>query len=153
MYECKCLCMNVNEFFVVSDSVSVCDRSRSLVVGQRGFVRTPGYPLNYPNDLDCNLTLVAPHDDQRLKLFVIDLSLEPNGTACSDWLQVFDGFKGNTLCGQRTRYWLRDSTQKTIHIRFYSDGVRQERGFWLYYEGRRNEAPIRALYKCLLKQE
>lgn len=137
-------------YFLVSDSVSVCDRSRSLVIGQRGFVRTPGYPFNYPNDMDCNLTLVAPHDDQRLKLFVIDLSLEPNGTACSDWLQVFDGFKGNTLCGQRTRYWLRDSTQKTIHIRFYSDGVRQERGFWLYYEGRRDEVSIRALCKCSL---
>lgn len=94
--------------------------------------------------MDCNLTLVAPHDDQRLKLFVIDLNLEPNGTACSDWLQVFDGFQSNTLCGQRTRYWLRNSTQRTMHIHFNSDGRRQEKGFWLYYEGKSSEHHMKA---------
>ena len=117
---------------------------RVTLVGQRGFLRTPGYPTTpYPNNADCQVIVEAPHAFQRIHLDAVEIELEKNETGCSDWLETFDGLRSMTLCGRRTRRRLGTSEHQSYRVRFRSNARVRLKGFWIYYEGRYQHCCIR----------
>ncbi|CAL1533941.1 unnamed protein product [Lymnaea stagnalis] len=57
---------------------------------KKGTVRSPGYPLNYPNDAACNWTIIAAVNeiiDMRFSM----IDLDGNSFSCPDIVTVFDG--------------------------------------------------------------
>ena len=44
-------------------------------------LKSPGYPNNYPADMDCNYTIPIPHN-MTMKISFIDFELEDDGPAC-----------------------------------------------------------------------
>jgi len=104
----------------------------------RGYLRSPFYPKPYSDSADCTRVLTAPQRGQRVRLYVVDLRLETAGAGgCADWLHVFDGYRGFTLCGTRVRRLLATSARQQLQVRFHSNRRRRLKGFWLYYEGTR----------------
>ena len=119
---------------VESERIDMC--SVGEVVAERGHLQTPLYPLHYPPGLDCRLRLAAPLATQRLRVYVVDLSLEPRGAGCADWVHLTDGLRDVTLCAARRRgRLLLTSTQHSVSIHFHSDALTSYKGLWLYFEG------------------
>uniref|UniRef100_A0A8C5I768 Neuropilin n=1 Tax=Gouania willdenowi TaxID=441366 RepID=A0A8C5I768_GOUWI len=76
----------------------------------KGFIKTPGFPEKYPNNLDCTFMIFAP----KMSEIVVDFDsfdMEPDttpppGALCRyDWLEIWDGFPAvgphiGRYCGQ-----------------------------------------------------
>ncbi len=131
-------------------TVDICDASLSLLTAQSGYISTPRYPNNYPNDADCNLVIKTDFDDQRIRLYAIDVNLEPNGTGCADWLLVQDGYRSKTTCSPVARQLFLTSHSHSLEINFHSNQANRSKGFWLYYEGENRTVILynRMLYIC-----
>jgi CUB domain len=128
---------SLTEFAVIDVCSSHHTASRKLTGRQRGFIRTPGFPSkSYPNGVDCEVTVEAPHAFQKVLLDAVDIQLETNGTGCADWLEMFDGLQSTTLCGRRARRRLGVSSHRTYRIRFRSNERVQQKGFLIYFEGK-----------------
>ena len=107
------------------------------ILGQFGYIKTPHYPANYPDNVDCNVTVRTPHAEQRVELHIIDLTLEQEHTGCADWLEIFDGHRSKTMCGTRSRQVAFTSITNVVTVKFRSSSTEQRKGFWLMYKGRR----------------
>lgn len=106
----------------------------STLTAQRGFISSPKFPNNYPDNVDC-LTHITVHPSQNINITIIDMDLEINGTyGCHDWLYAFNQHRSVTLCGRRTNEKLTTLQSNDISIRFQSDWRNNKKGFWLYYE-------------------
>ena len=119
--------------FAVTDVVDVC--SHAVITTQEGYIRSPHYPHNYPNNLRCTLTIRLADRNQRLQLHIIDMNLQKNDTACADWLHTFDGYRSNTVCSSRVRHHLLTTLENHLVVEFQSDADVRQKGFWLYYKG------------------
>lgn len=116
----------------VVQTVDIC-RTNTLTA-QRGFISSPRFPSNYPDNLDC-LTTIRVDPSQNINLTIIDMDLEINGTyGCHDWLYAYNQYRSVTLCGRRTNEKLTTLQSNEISIRFQSDGQENKKGFWVYYE-------------------
>nr|XP_020468074.1 neuropilin-1a-like isoform X2 [Monopterus albus] len=76
----------------------------------RGFIKTPGFPDKYPNNLDCTFMIFAPKMSEIVVEFD-SFDMEPDttpppGALCRyDWLEIWDGFPAvgphiGRYCGQ-----------------------------------------------------
>ena len=108
----------------------------SNITGQKGYVKTPLYPINYPTHTECTTTIRAPHPSQKIRLYAIDFQLETNNTRCPDLFRVSDTLRSHSACGARARDHLFTSQGNWITIEFLSNHENRYKGFWLYYEGR-----------------
>lgn len=101
---------------------------------QSGYLASPGYPNNYPANLDCSARIyVKP--SQTIKLFVIDMDLETNGSVqCVDYLYARDKSRSVTLCARRANEPISIMWDE-LFIQLMSNGIENHKGFWLYYEG------------------
>ena len=118
------------------DTYDICKPNGSIRA-QRGFISTPKYPKNYPNSRDCLVKIIA-HPSQTINLTIIDMDLQINGTyGCHDWMYAFNHERSVTLCGRRTNEKLTTLRSSEISIRFWSDQNINNKGFWVYYEGKR----------------
>jgi hypothetical protein len=106
-----------------------------LMTAQSGYIRSPRYPNNYPDDQNCSLTIRAPFREQKISLYIIDLNLESGDNQCVDSLHVFDKFRDNMVCASRWKSHFLDSISNTVRVSFSSNGNERRKGFWLYYEG------------------
>lgn len=121
-----------------SSVVDICNPNVKLLTDvQSGYIATPRYPNNYPNNKNCSVTVSTPYRGrQRLRVYIIDLMLEKNDTDCADWLHVFDGHRGATYCSTRARTEPLYQMDNKVDIVFHSNGRNRQKGFWLYYEGK-----------------
>ncbi|KAI0228845.1 hypothetical protein LSAT2_020730 [Lamellibrachia satsuma] len=115
-----------------SDVMDIC--SHSVITKQMGFIQSPRYPHNYPNNQRCTLAIRLPDRNQRLHLYIIDMNLQKNDTDCADWLHTFDGYRSNTVCSSRVRHHLLTTLENHLVVEFQSDASVRQKGFWLYYE-------------------
>ncbi|KAK7476341.1 hypothetical protein BaRGS_00032400 [Batillaria attramentaria] len=100
-------------------------------------IRSPGYPGQYPQNLDCtSVILQRPEFTFRLEFNGFELDLE-NGTCDGDFLQVYDGKNasapalGGPYCGSNKPPQL-VSSHSEVTIRFKSDSYSSNtaRGFY-----------------------
>ena len=62
-----------------------------IQLGTQASVRSPGYPSNYPNNLDCIWTITAP-SGSTIMLEFVNLDIEPCSSSCNcDYVTVHDG--------------------------------------------------------------
>ena len=72
---------------------------------------------------------------QTIKLHVIDMDLEDNGSyGCTDWMYVKDRTRSVTLCGRKGNEPLAMSSSELL-IQFNTNSTANHKGFWLYFEG------------------
>ena len=121
----------------VIKTTDVC--SNTILESQSGYIATPRYPSNYPNNQDC-LIQIRVNPSQKINLTIMDMDLEINGTyGCHDWMYAYDQFLSVTLCGRRGNERLNSLQSNEISIKFQSDQMGTKKGFWLYYEGKKLE--------------
>lgn len=119
--------------FSVIETQNICQSGS--ITSQRGFISTPRYPNNYPNDEDCLVHIIVD-PSQSINLTIIDMNLEINGTfGCTDWMYAYDAYRSVTLCGRRSNEKVTTLQSNEISIRFQSDRKVNKKGFWVYYEG------------------
>ncbi|CAI9532967.1 unnamed protein product, partial [Staurois parvus] len=68
-----------------------------------GYLKSPGWPENYPNRIECTTILRAP-DSHSISLFFSAFHLEPSFFSCHDYLEVRNGSSSDspllgTYCG------------------------------------------------------
>ncbi|XP_015769320.1 PREDICTED: serine-rich adhesin for platelets-like isoform X1 [Acropora digitifera] len=100
---------------------------------QNHILRSPGYPRNYPNNVDCVYQLFIPLN-KGLLVFFNYFSLESHSRCAYDYLRITDG-SGNpigTYCGYQTGKSIRIVGTVAVLI-FHTDGSTQGRGFELSF--------------------
>ena len=118
-------------------STDICDTHQ--LTEQSGYIMTPRYPTNYPDNRNCTLTIKLPYKHQKLRLYAIDLDLEAASSevGCHDLLYMYDGFRSYTTCGSDARKELMVTMGNQLQLTFESNSEKRKKGFWLYYEGNR----------------
>lgn len=100
---------------------------------QSGYLASPGYPNNYPANLDC-AARIRVNPNQLVKLFVIDMDLETNvSIECTDYLYARDETRSVTLCARRANEPIPIQWGE-LFIQLVSNGIENHKGFWMYYE-------------------
>ncbi|XP_031562170.1 tolloid-like protein 2 [Actinia tenebrosa] len=104
----------------------------------RGFLRSPYYPGNYPNKLQCTWKIKGL-PGKRIKLTLNDIDLGPPSDTCqSDYLQIRNGMSGSSslqgnYCKAKTNQVIY-SEGNSMWIRFHSDSKATFKGFDASYE-------------------
>jgi len=96
-------------------------------------LRSPGYPNNYPNDMNCVYRVPIPFDKD-LAIYFNYFSLESHSNCRSDYLRISDGSNRivGTYCGYQTNK--RVSVGGSIAVlTFHTDGSVRYRGFYLTF--------------------
>ncbi|KAL0848906.1 hypothetical protein ABMA28_013308 [Loxostege sticticalis] len=126
------------------DSLSVhyCNREVQLAVSgedSEGYIRTPGYPNFYVEDV-CRWRLTA-HPEQRVRVTLLDVSLRSIGpfeTSCKDYVSVQDSNGDSMLssCEQVELPLRLTSTTNTVDVQVEarSKGAYPKRGVLLHYK-------------------
>ncbi|XP_067052699.1 deleted in malignant brain tumors 1 protein-like isoform X2 [Acropora muricata] len=98
----------------------------------RGFVRSPDYPVNYPSNQFCRWSIrVAPGFLVKVIVSVADLSHAAQSGGLGDTLTVFDGNKSSHV---NTVPWEFLSVGHMVRVTFDTDAMNSGRGFYLEYE-------------------
>ncbi|XP_077999972.1 cubilin-like [Glandiceps talaboti] len=109
----------------------------------QGEIKSANYPIQYPRHQDCTWYIRTDKPASRILLTFQDFVLE-NGDAqghCrNDFLEVHDGPSIaspliGVYCGDEVP-GLIVSTNRTMTIKFRSNGASQSRGFWILYEAK-----------------
>ncbi|XP_078582053.1 cubilin-like isoform X2 [Branchiostoma floridae x Branchiostoma japonicum] len=100
-----------------------------------GFIMSPGYPGNYPVNIDCFWTITAPSAIQLD--FVETFYIEPHPNCQYDFVQVFEGDaltspSLGTFCGTTLPQTVR-TVGNTMMVRFRTDTSVQHAGFKAKY--------------------
>ncbi|CAJ0591062.1 unnamed protein product [Cylicocyclus nassatus] len=105
-----------------------------LHLSSTGFVTSPNWPGNYPNDVTCNYVMTMKQGS-RVMLTFTDFATED----CCDKVEIYDGpnasypklaeLSGNAL--QTNTFY---STQESMFLTFYSDYTQNDKGFSAYYK-------------------
>ena len=102
-----------------------------------GYISSPGYPANYPPEVQCTCTLAGQNASEiSLELLDYDLVPVPNAVLPYDWLeytvpgQVWGG--GQSL---GTQVGPIQTGNQVVSVNFNANGLLAARGFWLKYSG------------------
>lgn len=99
-----------------------------------GFVQSTNYPSNYPNNQDCRWFIkVAPGYRIQVTVKHADIAYATHGGSLGDSLQVDDG-RTFTSSHDHLPPWTFLSTGSLVRVRFESDSLHTESGFYLRYE-------------------
>ncbi|RMX49955.1 hypothetical protein pdam_00013942 [Pocillopora damicornis] len=95
-------------------------------------LRSPGYPIGYPSNLDCNYSFPIPPNAQ-MQILIKDLHLEDHASCSHDFLQIKRKVNQKsvlltTICGQKTNYQVPISGDFVL-LRFHTDNKNEQRGF------------------------
>ncbi|XP_022784885.1 mannan-binding lectin serine protease 1-like [Stylophora pistillata] len=105
-------------------------------------LKSPGYPNNYPSNLDCTVTLPIPNE-MTMNITFIYFDVEFSEPTCRfDYLKIktSSGLEVGTYCGQETG----TSTLVTgeyVEIVFHSDTSLEKKGFLLHFTVLSNVPP------------
>lgn len=98
-----------------------------------GFVRSPGYPSSYPNNLHCRWTIQVLYGYRiHVTVWRADIAGADYG-GLGDWLQVDDG-KTSKNSRDLSAPWDFLSSEHLVRVLFTSDGSNSGQGFYLQYE-------------------
>ncbi|KAH0809453.1 hypothetical protein GEV33_013339 [Tenebrio molitor] len=97
-----------------------------------GTLKSPGYPNNYPLNMECTWTIQVKPGHQ-IMLNVIDFSLESYSVCRYDWVEIRNGGTSvspllGKYCGTTIPKMIPSHANK-VYIRFRSDMTRAEKGF------------------------
>ena len=73
------------------------ERCNRILTDANGFVASPGYPYQYPKDIDCRIELKVDVESV-ISIFFVHFELENSQNCESDWLQI--NSRGR-LCGNK----------------------------------------------------
>ncbi|XP_063840877.1 cubilin-like isoform X1 [Scylla paramamosain] len=94
-------------------------------------ITSPGYPNNYPANVECVWTIAAQigTDSDQVHLWISDFELE-DGSCRSDSLRIVDNLVGSSmvLCGDQRQQGI-TSRGNTLTLTFTSDATVEHKGF------------------------
>merc|ERR1712142_558539 len=102
-----------------------------------GICKSPNYPKNYDNNMDCIKSFKA-REGEIIELTMEDFEVEYNSNCAYDYVTVYDGKdekapKMGTFCGTTIPKQVRSSGQY-LYMTFHSDGSVTKRGFMGKYK-------------------
>ncbi|KAK2547668.1 CUB and peptidase domain-containing protein 1 [Acropora cervicornis] len=114
-------------------SFSFFPQSPACRSAQNNILRSPGYPSNYPNNINCVFQVLIPKNEELVVSFN-DFSLENNTNCAYDYLRITDGYSNTigTYCGNQTGKSVRVVGTVAVLI-FHTDVSVQRSGFELSF--------------------
>ncbi|XP_034025114.1 cubilin [Thalassophryne amazonica] len=102
-----------------------------------GYITSPNYPKNYPQNIDCIWVISVPNGEAVQINFEDDFYIEPTSDCIYDYLELRDGSTSNAdpiarLCGN-TRPSTHRSTGSSMFLRFRTDTSVTHIGFKAKY--------------------
>ncbi|XP_046880031.1 cubilin [Hypomesus transpacificus] len=102
-----------------------------------GYITSPNYPQNYPQNIDCVWVITVPNGESVQIDFEEDFYIEPTTTCTYDYLELRDGATLDAdpiarLCGS-TRPSTQHSTASSMLLRFRTDTSVVHKGFKAKY--------------------
>ncbi|KAF0028409.1 hypothetical protein F2P81_019496 [Scophthalmus maximus] len=102
-----------------------------------GYITSPNYPQNYPQNVDCVWVITVPNGEAVQIDFEDEIYIEPTTQCLYDYLEVRDGSTTNAdlisrLCGN-TRPSTQHSTGSSMLLRFRTDTSVTHKGFKAKY--------------------
>ena len=79
--------------FRATFKAEICNRIHSE---PNGVILSPGYPYQYPMDVNCQININLEEIDRKLGIFFVTFELEKSSDCVSDWLKIDNGPK---FCG------------------------------------------------------
>ncbi|XP_056465734.1 deleted in malignant brain tumors 1 protein [Gadus chalcogrammus] len=120
-------------YTTITPDVTTVNNCGGWLYSTEGYITSPNYPQQYPNNMDC-VWVISPGSEV-IELEFLHVELE--GSDCRyDGIQVYDGPSINQrqlgrLCGnQRSTF---HSTGKNLTVRFTTDGSQTYQGFRAEY--------------------
>uniref|UniRef100_A0A3B5AXX3 Cubilin n=1 Tax=Stegastes partitus TaxID=144197 RepID=A0A3B5AXX3_9TELE len=102
-----------------------------------GYITSPNYPQNYPQNIDCVWVITVPNGEAVQLDFEDDFYIESSASCAHDYLELRDGTTSNSdlisqLCGN-TRPSTQRSTGFSMRLRFRTDNSVTHKGFKAKY--------------------
>nr|XP_014268202.2 cubilin [Maylandia zebra] len=102
-----------------------------------GYITSPNYPQNYPQNIDCIWVITVPNGEAVQIDFEDQFYIEPTSSCMYDYLELRDGSTSNNniisrLCGN-TRPSTQHSTGSSMWLRFRTDASVTRQGFKAKY--------------------
>uniref|UniRef100_A0A3P8SX64 Cubilin n=1 Tax=Amphiprion percula TaxID=161767 RepID=A0A3P8SX64_AMPPE len=102
-----------------------------------GYITSPNYPQNYPQNIDCIWVITVPNGEAVRLDFEDEFYIEHTESCLYDYLEVRDGASSNSdlisrLCGN-TRPSTQHSTGSSMRLRFRTDTSYTHKGFKAKY--------------------
>ncbi|KAM7390891.1 hypothetical protein PAMA_008881 [Pampus argenteus] len=102
-----------------------------------GYITSPNYPQNYPQNIDCIWVITVPNGEAVQIDFEDEFYIEPTASCVYDYLELRDGATSNAdlisqLCGN-TRPSTQHSTGSSMLLRFRTDTSVTHKGFKAKY--------------------
>uniref|UniRef100_A0A673AMU3 Cubilin n=1 Tax=Sphaeramia orbicularis TaxID=375764 RepID=A0A673AMU3_9TELE len=102
-----------------------------------GYITSPNYPQNYPQNIDCTWVISVPNGEAVQIDFEDEFYIEPTSSCLYDYLELRDGSTSNAalisrLCGN-TRPSTQRSTASSMLLRFRTDTSVTHKGFKAKY--------------------
>ncbi|XP_027132680.1 cubilin, partial [Larimichthys crocea] len=102
-----------------------------------GYITSPNYPQNYPQNIDCIWVISVPNGEAVQIDFEDEFYIEPADSCVHDYLELRDGSTSNAglislLCGN-TRPSTQHSTSSSMLLRFRTDNSVTHKGFKAKY--------------------
>ncbi|XP_054161949.1 uncharacterized protein LOC128959934 [Oppia nitens] len=95
-------------------------------------LNSPNFPMNYPPNVNCELSISAPTPEERLIILFEWIHLE-TGSKCenNDRLEIWENEKEATrvICGRFSQPFKYVANKKTIKLKFISDSFAEFPGF------------------------
>ena len=111
---------------------------------ENGEITSPGYPNQYPLNLNCIWLILAP-SDQVIQAEIREFELEKQSRCLYDYLEVRDGDRSGMpllgkFCGDVVPSPVK-SSGNAMYIKFHSDGLTPKRGFALKWHTFKRQQP------------
>ncbi|XP_021476232.2 cubilin [Oncorhynchus mykiss] len=102
-----------------------------------GYITSPNYPQNYPQNMDCIWVITVPNGESVQIDFDNEFDIEPTSNCFYDYVELRDGATSDAnslakLCGN-TRPSTEHSTGSTMYLRFRTDNSITHKGFKAKY--------------------
>nr|XP_033798800.1 suppressor of tumorigenicity 14 protein-like [Geotrypetes seraphini] len=114
-----------------------------------GTLSSPYYPSYYPPNMDCNWIIRAPQPGYKLILNILVIQIQeqsPGSTNCDkDWLEI-DGVRHCKPISEGNR---RKEYGFSVAIKFHSDEVVTQKGFYIEYRAFSHTDPCPKQFKCM----
>ncbi|KAM7237074.1 hypothetical protein CapIbe_011318 [Capra ibex] len=120
---------NINSRVGFTYQIAGCSREYKKAFGN---LRSPGWPSDYPSDMDCTAVLTAP-GSHTISLFFHSFGIEDSSGCTHDFLEVRNGSESSspllgTYCGTLLPNPIFSQSHE-LYLRFKSDGATSGRGY------------------------
>ncbi|KAK7095761.1 hypothetical protein V1264_005127 [Littorina saxatilis] len=138
-FEGKCLCTpgyyySSGQAVCVEDPEVSSAQPYNIVSGNSGYITSPNYPEDYPNDFDYEVTVTLDQaGPQTVELTLDDFDVEENDDCLFDYV-IINGDESNKLCGVKNGQKISvDVPGDTFTVTLHTDNAEERRGFNISY--------------------